>query len=217
MNKIESIFGINPSGDVLQIGKDPQMGEAIQKQAPKSHTIIEFQIEKLAGLGTFHTIIAKTDAAETFVRKEKELFAFAQEKIPELFEMRYSDKELAEFLEALAPSQKKQASIFLSELKNGAQITEEQYAHAVEKYNLTAVSSTPVPQKTINPIFNLVMQCLRHHMLPDSRFVCIMPPGSSCYEDPDFFEHIITNPALSYQETSTSNFNLFLIEKLADV
>ncbi len=55
-------------------------------------------------------------------------------------------------------------------------------------------------------------------MRKGSRLLCFLNESDSKYEDPQFFDQIITNPSLDYQELKIhgpqGETNVFLIEKL---
>lgn len=132
------------------------------------------------------------------VEKGKKIVSQIKEEIPQLVKFRYSNSELEEFLGQVGKSQSAQLSIFIHELLENGQISEEQYEHLVHQYHLEKKGRKCIEKE--DPIMRFLKLCLKKHMHKGSRFSCFCAHPLSKYEDPEFFETIITSPHFSYQE-----------------
>lgn len=194
--------------------------------------------EELKKLGKFDVIIMSqldlsprpiknnTSQAKMLLQKEKDLHHLVEKEIPHLLQIQYSDEDIDAFCQTISSDQFSALSYFMSELLSKGQITQNQYNQILERYHLPKASiqnKIPLTRAKSNPLFPLLMQCLPH-MEVEGRFACFINSGISNFEDPDFFDHVITNPSLEYQERaigtppSTSLSSLVMIvEKVMDV
>jgi hypothetical protein len=202
----------------------------IQTYQPKSHTIIEANPstaelarqwaihysnvtvlnasweKALPELGKFNAVFfddysvgMDTRIAHEVIHSEKELFAFVEQTIPQLKNMQYTDADLHLFYEEKGKYHPQETARFLVELKQRGQISLEQYDRMLSDYHLEKISvSISTSFKESCCIF--LETCLHNHMHPGSRFSCFSSNPASKYEQPWFFENVITNPFLDYHE-----------------
>ena len=219
---------LQPEGRVLQIEFSSGIAaERIQSRHPKHHTIIEpnrniaekaktkpgWEVisgrwEKvLPALGSFDAIFyddfkperereqAKLLAdASTTVQKGKEALSKARARFPNLTQMKYSDSDLEQLFAQFGKDKQPQLAHFLKELLRNGQISQDQYE--ARGYGLEVPRALPPS----DPILAFLRACLKNHMGKGSRFVCISSSPVSKFEDPRFFEEIITNPDYDYEE-----------------
>lgn len=202
----------------------------IQTYKPKSHTIIEANPatadaarewaknysnitvlnasweKALPELGKFDAVFfddysvgMDTRVLHETLHSEKELFAFVAEKIPQLNSIQYSDADLRLFYEEKGKHHPKETARFLSELKEAGQIALEQYERMLKDYDLEK-TTVPVSASFKESCSIFLETCLHNHMHPGSRFSCFSGNPASKYEQPWFFENVITNPFLDYHE-----------------
>ncbi len=147
------------------------------------------------------TSARETEHAHALLEKGAKLAQYVEAAIPGLDEKKYSDQDLEEFCQHYASSQLRQISHFLAELKAKGQITAQQYEHVVAKYHLVRVdvALTTKKAKAANPIFPFVYACV-NHLDSGGKFAMLLKEGTSYFEAPQFFESIVTNPHLDYQE-----------------
>ncbi len=213
---------IRPFGDVLEIGSGPDLF-SLQAFYPKSYTRINLEKESwqtaLPPLGSFDFIlyngkvIEKThvETGNLLLKEGKKTLQQVQEAAPELTQIRYSERDLDAFSQQIGEAQKPYLSRFLAELLENGQITEAQYERQIEKYHLKK-NASPKNAVLEDHLFECIQECLKH-MWKGSRFSCLIGTASK-YEDPRFFEHIIANPSLDYQEKPVGHSNYLLIEIL---
>lgn len=171
----------------------------------------------LPPLGKFHAIVyeenesevlaplnmsrAETDHAHSLLQKGSQLFELVEEKVPGLAEQKYTDQDLEEFCQQFASTEQAHVAHFMAELKVRGQISPKQYEQISSRYKLPEVSIS-VPRgkaKASNPLFPLVAACLKH-LDAGGRFAALLKGDVSNFEDPQFFENIVTNPHWDYQE-----------------
>ncbi|HEX2582948.1 MAG TPA: hypothetical protein VHL30_02405 [Chlamydiales bacterium] len=210
---------IRPFGDVLEIGSGPPL-PSIRAFHLKSYTRINLEKEPwqtaLPPLGSFDFILyndkvierAHVETGNLLLQEGKKALQKVREAVPELAQIRYSDRDLDAFSQQIHEAQKPYLSRFLAELLENGQITEAQQQRQIEKYHLKKTKAhKPVLE---DHLFECIQECLKH-MWKGSRFSCLIGVTSK-YEDPQFFEHIIANPSLDYQEKPVGNSNYMLIE-----
>jgi len=143
--------------------------------------------------------------AQTLLQKGKDLLLSVEEQFPQLSVLRYSDHDLKEFCEQLEPSQFKNLPRFLYQLQQRGQISLDQYEKTLRTYNLEKNETESVKitvRKQSDLLFDLLLICLEKHMKKGSRFACFLTESN--YENPQFFDQIITNPCIDYQEKTIS-------------
>jgi hypothetical protein len=114
----------------------------------------------------------------------------------------FSDKELDDFNQQVGQFNLKNWTKFLSNLKDRGNISKIQYENAIKKYHLQdeLKNSSNNDTKQADPMLLFLEECLKNHMRKGSRFSSFLPVSKSKYEDPLFFDRIITNPELDYTE-----------------
>jgi len=209
----------------------------------KSHptvTIIQDTWEKaLPKLGIFDHIILddfcpdidathdhSCEPGNFLVKQGRELNAMVNELIPDLTGIKYSDSDIETFFNKIGEGHKSELSYFLQELKGNGQISPEQYEKAVSKYKLDIENGkiSNKVKKRVNPSFQLLQDCLERHMRKGSCFSCFSSCGISKFEIPEFFEVIVTNPYIDYQEKiftvedphCSAKVLISIVEKLRD-
>jgi len=225
MSKMKSIESwldeIRPFGDILEIGLGAPL--PLKPFLPKSLTHIDLEQEgwqrKLILLGSFDFILyngkvidkAHVEAGSLLLQQGKKTLQSVQENLPELSKIRYTDRDLDAFCQEIGEKQKPYLSRFLSELLENGQISEAQYQTQIAKNHLKKIAPHKIREQT-DHLFECLQESLKH-MRKGSRFSCLIG-ASSKYEDPRFFEHIITNPSFDYQEKPIGDSNYLLIEML---
>lgn len=143
------------------------------------------------------------EAGLQLLKKEKELASFVEEKIPQLTSIKYSDRDIDEFYKEIGQFQKNDMAAFLFTLKSNGQITEAQYEAMIKKYQLEKKEKKTAPlaiEKKADPTFIFFEACAKNHMKKGSRFSSFSMSPVSKFENPHFFDHIITNPNFDYRE-----------------
>lgn len=164
----------------------------------------------LPSLGSFDAIffdgnplqsaVQLQETARSSLSKGKEVVSMVDKTLPQLKTMRYCDQDLEEFYKLVGPSNAKAVARFLCELKTNQQISDEQYDRMIEKYDLER-HALPSSKKQIDVVLGFLEDCLKSHMGKGSRFSCFSRNPISRFEDPQFFERIITNIDLDYRES----------------
>ena len=195
---------------------EPEVALAKKAMAvPKATVIQKPWKEGLLQLGTYDAILVGRDfgdvqnaglkehhgLATMALRKEKDLHEMIEKQLPELAQIKYSDKDLEAFCRQLEKEHRKNLPRFLYQLKQRGQITEAQYEKVLTEHKLPKEQSEPIPvriDRSSDRIFEVLSICLDKHMRKGSRFVCFL--DESNYENPSFFDQVITNPFVNYQE-----------------
>ncbi|MBS0653646.1 MAG: hypothetical protein JSR39_09025 [Verrucomicrobia bacterium] len=192
--------------------------QALAKRAasdPKATVIQKPWQEGLHQLGTFDAILLGRDLrdvqcsvskehhglATMALGKEKQLHQLIEKQLPELSQIKYSDEDLEAFCLQMEQGHRKDLPRFLHQLKQKGQITEAQYEKVHAAHRLPKEASAPIPvriDQSSDLIFKVLSVCLDKHMRKGSRFVCFL--NESNYENPSFFDGVITNPFVNYQE-----------------
>lgn len=144
-----------------------------------------------------------SETGKLALQKGNALSAMVEEKVPHLTSIRYSDEDIDAFYKHVGKDHEKDLSRFLGELAQRGQISESQYENAIRRYHLKKEKSTPLNKPT-DLLFTFLLQCLKNHMRKGSRFYGFSGDPTSKYEDPQFFEQIIVNPHVDYQEITLS-------------
>src|SRR3989344_5641595 len=221
------IEAFHPFGDVLQVGfRSGLAAKQIQKYYPKSHTLIESDAMRIADakqwaqkhravlieepwqqalprLGIFDAIFfASSD--EGSPQEVDPLMKEIEAQIPHLAKLRYVDSDLEPFCEKSAKEAPEQLYRFLHELEKNGQISKEQKERMIKKFHLKGKEARLARKKIPDRVFAFLKECLALHMRKDSRFSCFLEDPTSKYEDPRFFDEIITNPLVDYREQTLS-------------
>lgn len=165
--------------------------------------------ENLANLSTFDAILFDdySDGMDTRVlhaarHSESQLVNFVMSTLPHLENIHYTNEDLCNFLDENAEEMPLQIAHFLSELQQREQISSDQYAYMMREYCLEPIKSQKI-QTLIYAQDNCSLfleTCLKNHLNRGGRFSCFASNPLSRYADPWFFENVITNLDLDYQE-----------------
>ena len=206
---------LSPSDELLEIGPlDPSLTKEIREIAPQRHVTLEKKDceSTLSTLDIFDVIICREAEVDIEHKKKvreevhlvleqgKQLLKSVSETVPEIAQIRYSDRDLQIFCEEVGKFHLHHLSQFISQLRHNGQITPEQQQWAIAKYGLDKVEIKRDDLEKEDSIFPLVQACLTHHMRKGSRLFGLLLSGNSKYEDAQFFEQIITNPFFDYKE-----------------
>jgi len=152
------------------------------------------------------------------LQKGQAIVRDAEEAIPFLTEMKYSDDDLAFLMKEVpldAKDQVVQFARFLKELCERGQISEDQLqskiAFLVKENKLSSEEIDALFVKaekkepfafagTSDRLFRFLSECLQSHMRNGSRFSCFLSSPASKYEDDRFVNEIIANPFLDFHE-----------------
>ena len=172
--------------------------------------------QALPTLGVFDAILFNDSPKETLaerrqrreagnlaLKKGRETLAVVEAALPQLQSIRYSDKDIHDFFEKFGKKHLDQIAMFFAELKSRKHISQEQYEKVLKTYSLDRVEAAGEVVKVDQPLdvaFACLQSCLQKHMKKGSRFSCVCNDSLYKYEDPQFFEKIITNPDCEYQE-----------------
>lgn len=133
----------------------------------------------------------------------KKLLSDIEKDFPKLTKITYSDQDLEELISQTDPSHYPNLVHFLEELHHNGQITKEQFDRLIESKNLPKRKETTAIGKideVQDSAFFFFQKCVDRHMKKGSRFTCFSTDPTSKYENPIFFEKVITNPNLDFQE-----------------
>lgn len=224
---LEVGFGLGYSASRIQtykpehltiIEKDASIAAQAAKWAGSNPaiTIVQDKWENaLPKLGRFDAIffndfepeieLAKLEQQETgslLVKQGKELISKVKQEIPKLTEMRYSDADIDAFFSEVGQFHKAEMAVFLHELHKNGQISKQQYEAMIAKYNLTKTEAKTLKiiEERRDQMMAFLKACLKSHMHKGSRFSCFSSSPLSKYENPEFFEAVITNTDLDYEE-----------------
>jgi len=194
------------------IATDPDAAKRAREWAQKKTTVtvIQESWEKaLPKLGVFDSIFfddlnkefgrQSLQKSSLMVEKGKKLIKSVKEQFPEITKIKYKDFELESFMAQAAPYQPEYMAKFLHELLSNQQISEGQYAKMLSKYGLERIESC-LFHDIADPVLVFLQACLKKHMRKGSRFSWAAHVPISKFENPSFFEAIITNPQVDYQE-----------------
>ena len=197
------------------IERDSEVLGAARRFASKysNVTVIEGSWQEvLANLPSFDTVFFNYSdptlisfcpkESNLILKQGQELLVSVYKTFPEIDSLCYSNKDLESLYGEVGQLHPKEFARFLSELKERSQISEEQYEGILKQYPL------PVPEQK-KPSFKdsalvFLEKCLQKHLRKGSRFSCVSPFPVSKYEDPEFFDQVITNPEFDYQESFIS-------------
>jgi hypothetical protein len=146
------------------------------------------------------------EAGNMVVEQGRRLIASIKTQFPEMMSIKYSDVDIDALIAKVGQFQPSDMAKFFRELLQSNQISTQQYERTLSKYGLEKVESTP--SKIAAPLTDSVLvfleACLKNHMRQGSRFCWATASPISKFESPEFFEAIITNPYVDYQEEMIS-------------
>jgi len=198
----------------------------LAKEAKKMPNVIVIQDtwqNALSNLGIFDTIIVSgyplekeeelpsllkhVSVAKPLLEKEQEIAGMVSETLPDLKTLTYSDQDIDAFCSLIAQTQPKEAAQFLDDLKADGQITLEQYERALSKHHLLTKGAESVLVdfwKHSDHLLLFLTTSLKSHLNKGGKIACLLHEAISKYDDHQFFEHIITNSTLTYEEKPIS-------------
>ncbi len=208
----ERIQSFHPKHHTI-IEPDPQLVERARKWAgerPGITILADRWQQALPKLGRFDAIfyddfnpereIEKAKvlaAANEAVRKGKELVNGIKAKFPDLFKIKYADADLDPLFNQFEKTKPAELAHLLRELFKNEQISHAQYEKRIARLGSAANAKAQIPP---DPVLAFLKTCLKSHMRKGSRFTCFSVSPLSKYENPQFFEEIITNSDYDYEE-----------------
>ncbi len=136
------------------------------------------------------------------LQEGRKLVARVKAQFPDLMHTHYTDSAIDQLFLEIGESQGPQIAKFLHELLYNGQISQGQYEKALAKYSLEKVEYTPpkIVQPIQDPVLVFLQACLKNHMCKGSRFSWSAGSPISKFESPEFFDGIITNAEVDYEE-----------------
>lgn len=190
---------------------DPLLFQEAKKRLSKNSQVVLLQEnwrQALDRLGVFDAIywgkkslafaVSKLSASKV-LEEGKRALQEAYTLLPDLQKMRYTEKEIALFCEGLKNS-KEALSRFIFELEHAGQISSEIREKIVKKYHLKEVKFSKEPKIDSSEMVEFFTRCLALHMRKGSRFSACLELPTSKFEDPLFYEAVITNPLVDFKE-----------------
>ncbi len=204
---------IHPKQHII-IESDPDTAASAARWAgsnPRIGVIEDTWENALDDLGVFDALFFNLNTLDTqearetgslIVKQGQELLAKVDEQLPQLKKTRYSDADIDYFFMQLGQHMGKEKSKFINDLKENGQVTDEQYERIIAKHHLQKIKPRPSapPENKKDTLLAFLEACIAKHTRKGSRIFCFLSSTQSQYDNPQFFEKIITNPALKYQE-----------------
>lgn len=194
------------------IESNPELAKAARNFASKYSDVLVIENswqDALSNLSCFDTVFFNQSdptlvsvcpkESNLLLKQAEELLASVHGRFPEIKTLCYSDKDLQDLYCQEGHLKPKEFSRFLLELQERKQISKDQYEGVLKQYNLEA----PEQKKKVFEDTALVFlrACLQKHLKKGSRFSCVSSFPISKYEDPLFFDQVITNPHFDYEES----------------
>lgn len=218
-------YGLNDAATLIQLYKPKshtiiEPNSDIVKEAklwaqlyPQVKIIQEPWEKALPRLGQFDTIffndvmeneldIVKQltpSQAQEFSDKAKEYLNMLEKEISQI-EVKFTDQDIEDFYQQDGQYRLKELPGFFKSLKTRGFITDKQYVNAMKKY---AIKEEGKKESKKDPLLQFLEECFKTHMHKGSRFSALLSDLNSKFEDPLFFDKIITNPDVDYKEEMT--------------
>lgn len=207
----------HPLFEHVIIEKDPDHVAAANEFAskhPNTKVIAENWQKVLSSLGEFdaiyyHDVLLKDisvlqhsqDQGKLVLNQGKKALELANELFPDLKKTKYSMADLETFFLEEGKKHPEETTRFLSELYQQHQITHEIYHDFSKKHGLPLyVAKMKAEPKEIEEGHVFLIEALDKHLKKGGRFTMFCLDPTSKYEDPQFFDEIVTNPNVHYQE-----------------
>jgi len=198
--------------DVLIIG--PDLFSIVAGGGSKRFALSGMSSCELEKLGLFEFIFwsdlseeVSLTKAQKMVKKEEALIDSIEQELPDLRSIKYSDEDLEAFCNIVAKQSPMEIANFLKELLEQGQISEKQYDHIVDRYQLSkqkTKQSIPLNLATKElDIYPFLMSCLEKHLHKGGSLIGMLTAYPSLYENVAFFETVITNPQYEFKESVT--------------
>jgi predicted O-methyltransferase YrrM len=162
-------------------------------------------------------LIEKKNCSSVTYRESIELLQNVHKTLPALEKMIYSYDDVFAFFVAQKEQGEKALARFLSELIAEGKVNAHVAMQLCSALQAEGIFLNLQHQKTVDQVkgpfdfnrngdrfFAFLQKCLSHHMRKGSRFSCYLNDPTTKYEDKLWFEHIITNPFLDFEERRIS-------------
>lgn len=161
---------------------------------------------------------SQSAASHLVLEQGKKVLQQAEQAVPHLRQIRYSDADLAGLLKEIPLDSKEvslQCAIFLKELLENGQITQMQLEaaqralvqqKALSQQEMDAIFKSEENRKpfafaaTGDRFYRFLSACLIAHTRNGSKFSCFLSSPVSKYQDERFVQEIILNPNLDFHE-----------------
>ena len=170
----------------------------------------------LSKLGQFDTVfsqepslarqwdmIAKLQAESLHWKEAQQRERALKERLQAFASVRFTKRDFDEFYQTVGCRHPDQVPAFLLGLKEQGQVDAQTYDAIVRDYPQAAPPSESKRfdfANSIDPFYAILEECLNHHMKDKSRYSALVAGPVSRYEDPRFFERVITHPYICYSE-----------------
>lgn len=143
---------------------------------------------------------SKEQAAST-ANKAKQLLQSIDDQLSKL-SVSFSDEQIDDFYQTIGKVQAHELPKFFTTLKKYGYITDKQFKRAMDKYAAKQLKEEALvqPPGENQRLIDFVHECLLRHTRKGSRISSYLISPVSLYEDAAFFDSVITNPNLDYQE-----------------
>ena len=147
-----------------------------------------------------HTLKASNEA--------KKLLSFLEEQMSKLT-VKFTDQDIEDFYQKIGRSNPNEMPAFFKKLKDNKNISDIQYEKYKKYFDAKQHEQLmePNPKEIIKKADNMLEfleECLKNHMMKGSRFSAFLNSQKSKYEDSQFFDNIITNTDIDFQENFIS-------------
>lgn len=133
----------------------------------------------------------------------KKLLSFLEEQMSKLT-VKFTDQDIEDFYQKIGKSNPNEMPAFFKKLKDNKNISNTQYEKFKKYFNTEQHEQLkPNPKEIIKLADNMLEfleECLKNHMIKGSRFSAFLNNQKSKYEDSQFFDNIITNTDIDFQE-----------------
>lgn len=140
-------------------------------------------------------------------KEVKKLINSVEEQLSGL-SLQFTDKDIEKFYQDIGRYHMNEMPTFFQNLKENENITKEQYDHAVKKYHLSEQQGQnqnkdqgKPEEQAANNMLSFLSECLKRHMNNNAAFVSFLDSQTSKYENSQYYENIISNPHINYNES----------------
>lgn len=173
-----------------------------EKELPKLgkfNSILYFEYSDLDHVETLNYIFSDEILAQ--IGKAKELLGDLSKEMA-LVTVKYSNEDLEKFYEKIGKHKRDKLGNFLRNLMVNGNITKEQYGDFIEKHELKDLDVLPqnIMFDKSGAMVACLEECLKNHLQVGGRFVSYSNDIISKYDDSNFFDKVISNYGVDYQE-----------------
>jgi len=143
--------------------------------------------------------------AQEVLKEIKDFRKEHQKELDVIESYKYEDKDLEAFIEAIPKDKNLQIMRFLLQLQEKHQISSEQYNRLVAKYQFkTKEYRHPLLDFQNDPssFITFVSESINNHLNAEGKIICYLSRNDSKFNDPQFFEKVIAEEGIQYQEES---------------